>query len=281
MPLRRSMLPPLVDMRGVDRHTRTHRRGHGHRLEVPPLRRRWLRLDDAVDHRVRVRDEVLRRGTTSLPTGACTMPVLSTRNSTLPALISLIACATFGVTVPVFGFGMRPRGPSTFPETPHSPHHVGRRDDRVEVDPPAENLLDQLVAADVVRPGLRRLLLLVGAGNGEHPLGLAEAVRQDRPCPGPSGRRALGRRPAASSAPPSRRTSRTSPSGSGESPPRVKYRPILDLRFAAAVNFLPCPAICLLVVPRGPRRGPPTSESQLPTVPVRRESGSLGARHRR
>src|ERR1044071_4710466 len=32
------------------------------------------------------------------------MPVLSTRNSTLPALISLIAWATFGVTVPVFGF---------------------------------------------------------------------------------------------------------------------------------------------------------------------------------
>src|ERR687896_666667 len=53
-----------------------------------------------------------------LPTGACTMPVLSTRNSTLPALISLIACATFGVTVPVFGFGMRPRGPSTLPRRP-------------------------------------------------------------------------------------------------------------------------------------------------------------------
>src|SRR5688500_4176714 len=53
-----------------------------------------------------------------LPTGACTMPVLSTRNSTLPALISLIACATFGVTVPVFGFGMRPRGPSTLPSRP-------------------------------------------------------------------------------------------------------------------------------------------------------------------
>src|SRR5947207_3563347 len=53
-----------------------------------------------------------------LPSGAWMMPVLSTRNSTLPALISLIACATFGVTVPVFGFGISPRGPSTFPSLP-------------------------------------------------------------------------------------------------------------------------------------------------------------------
>src|ERR1044071_58115 len=51
-------------------------------------------------------------GNEVLPTGAWMIPVLSTRNSTLPALISLIACTTFGVTVPVFGFGIRPRGPS-------------------------------------------------------------------------------------------------------------------------------------------------------------------------
>ncbi len=53
-----------------------------------------------------------------LPTGACTMPVLSTRNSTLPALISLTALAMSTVTVPVFGLGMRPRGPSTLPSLP-------------------------------------------------------------------------------------------------------------------------------------------------------------------
>src|SRR5208337_5571524 len=53
-----------------------------------------------------------------LPTGAWMMPVLSTRNSTLPALISLIALATSTVTVPVFGFGIRPRGPSTLPSLP-------------------------------------------------------------------------------------------------------------------------------------------------------------------
>src|SRR5450432_1996044 len=53
-----------------------------------------------------------------LPTGAWMMPVLSTRNSTLPALISLIALATSTVTVPVLGFGIRPRGPSTLPSLP-------------------------------------------------------------------------------------------------------------------------------------------------------------------
>src|SRR6185436_13600486 len=48
----------------------------------------------------------------ALPTGAWMMPVLSTRNSTLPALISLTALAMSAVTVPVFGFGISPRGPT-------------------------------------------------------------------------------------------------------------------------------------------------------------------------
>src|ERR1022692_2135602 len=53
-----------------------------------------------------------------LPTGAWMIPVLSTRNSTLPALISLIALTTSTVTVPVFGLGMRPLGPRTLPSLP-------------------------------------------------------------------------------------------------------------------------------------------------------------------
>src|SRR5438105_1077908 len=53
-----------------------------------------------------------------LPTGTCTSAVLSVRYSTLPALISLIALATSVVTVPVFGFGIRPFGPSTLPKRP-------------------------------------------------------------------------------------------------------------------------------------------------------------------
>ena len=54
----------------------------------------------------------------TLPTGACTIPLLSTRYSTLPALISFTALPTSKVTVPVLGFGMRPRGPRIFPSFP-------------------------------------------------------------------------------------------------------------------------------------------------------------------
>src|SRR6478609_1726370 len=54
----------------------------------------------------------------ALPTGAWMMPVLSTRNSTLPALTSLTALATSTVTVPVLGLGMRPRGPRILPSLP-------------------------------------------------------------------------------------------------------------------------------------------------------------------
>src|SRR5271166_618552 len=53
-----------------------------------------------------------------LPIGQCTIPALSTRNSTLPALVSFTALVTSAVTVPVFGLGIRPRGPSTLPSLP-------------------------------------------------------------------------------------------------------------------------------------------------------------------
>src|ERR1039458_8019414 len=90
------------------------------------------------------------------------IPVLSTRNSTLPALISLMAFATSWVTVPVFGLGISPRGPRILPSLPtetvlgdraglrigHQParaedlaefadraHHVGRGDHGVVIRP--------------------------------------------------------------------------------------------------------------------------------------------------
>src|SRR6266566_4905380 len=46
------------------------------------------------------------------------MPNLSVRNSTLPPLESRTARATSLVTVPDFGFGIRPRGPRIFPSGP-------------------------------------------------------------------------------------------------------------------------------------------------------------------
>src|SRR6202161_2139651 len=49
------------------------------------------------------------------PTGTCTSAVLSVRTSTLPAFTSFTAWATSKVTVPVFGFGIRPLGPRLLP----------------------------------------------------------------------------------------------------------------------------------------------------------------------
>src|SRR3989441_6231688 len=60
-----------------------------------------------------------------LPIGTCTLPALSTRNSTLPAFASRTARAMSNVTVPSLGFGIRPRGPSTLPSRPTCPMRSG------------------------------------------------------------------------------------------------------------------------------------------------------------
>src|SRR5262245_6145146 len=60
-----------------------------------------------------------------LPIGVWMLPALSTRNSTLPAFASRTARPTSNVTVPSFGFGMRPRGPSTLPSRPTCPMRSG------------------------------------------------------------------------------------------------------------------------------------------------------------
>src|SRR6202035_879283 len=52
------------------------------------------------------------------PIWACTMPALSVRYRTWPDLAFFTASATFGVTVPTFGFGIRPRGPRIWPSCP-------------------------------------------------------------------------------------------------------------------------------------------------------------------
>src|ERR1039458_10238182 len=53
-----------------------------------------------------------------LPTGQWMSAVLSVRNSTLPAFTSCTALPTSKVTVPVFGFGIRPFGPRILPRRP-------------------------------------------------------------------------------------------------------------------------------------------------------------------
>ena len=89
------------------------------------------------------------------------MPAFSTRNSTEPPLAPLTALVTSIVTVPTFGFGIRPRGPSTLPSRPTSGIRSGVGDDAIEVDVAALHLLDQILGADDVGA---RGLGLVGLG---------------------------------------------------------------------------------------------------------------------
>ena len=89
----------------------------------------------------------------NLPTTRWTLPPASLRNSTLPALYSLTALATSGVTVPARGEGIRPRGPSTRPSGPTTPIMSGRGDAHVEIGPAVLDLLGQFFAADVVGAG--------------------------------------------------------------------------------------------------------------------------------
>ena len=58
-------------------------------------------------------------------------------------------------TVPVFGVGIRPRGPSTLPSRPPRASCPGSPD-HVEVDRAAHDLLDHFVAADEIGAGLLR-----------------------------------------------------------------------------------------------------------------------------
>ena len=77
----------------------------------------------------------------------CRLACLSTRNSILPPLMSVTALATSGVTVPVFGFGIRPRGPSTRPRRPTLPIRSGVATAASKSRQPPWTLLDQLVAS--------------------------------------------------------------------------------------------------------------------------------------
>ena len=108
----------------------------------------------------------------------CRLACRSTRNSILPPLMSVTALATSTVTVPVFGLGIRPRGPSTRPSRPTLPIRSGRGHDGVEVEVAPGHLLDQLVRADLVGAGGHGGLRPVTGGEDEDPRRLAGAVGQ-------------------------------------------------------------------------------------------------------
>ena len=110
---------------------------------------------------------------------AWTTPAFSTRNSTRPALSSRTALATSVVTVPTFGFGIRPLRTEHAAEAADQAHHVGRGDHRVELGPVLLlDLLDQVLGADGVGAGGLGLVGLVALGEDDDALALAGAVRQ-------------------------------------------------------------------------------------------------------
>ena len=119
---------------GVDRDAGAHRRGERDRLDVAALRRRGLGAQDLVEHGARSSRPAPSASKETLPMPTCAMPNLSARYSTLPALSSLTTRPTSIVTVPSFGFGMRPRVPRILPRRPTLRHHVRRRDGGVEVE---------------------------------------------------------------------------------------------------------------------------------------------------
>ncbi len=106
------------------------------------------------------------------------IPVLSTRNSTLPALISLTAFAMSAVTVPVFGFGISPRGPSTLPSLPTARIMSGVATTASKSMNPPWIFSTISSPPTMSAPASWRFLLLLAAGDRQHALGLAEAVRQ-------------------------------------------------------------------------------------------------------
>ena len=90
-------------------------------------------------------------------------------------------------------------------------HHVGRRDDAVEVHEPFGDLRDQVVAAGEIGAGLAGLALFLALGEHEDAHGLARSRAGERARRGPSDRRAWDSRPDGPRGRPSRRTWRTSP----------------------------------------------------------------------
>src|SRR5579875_2484510 len=107
----------------------------------------------------------------TLPTGQWTIPVLSTRNSTLQALTSLTAFATSMVTVPVFGLGIKPRGPRILPKRPTDFIMSG-------VAMTALNFLHDIFTARFVRASFAPFAHLVARGNDDDSHAFPQPVRQ-------------------------------------------------------------------------------------------------------
>ena len=106
----------------------------------------------------------------------------SVRYSTRPAFDSLDGLGTSIVTVPTFGFGILPCGPSMRPRRPTTGIMSGVAMATSKSVEAALDVLGQVVRADDVGAGLLGLARLVALGEHGDRHVLAEAVRErDRP----------------------------------------------------------------------------------------------------
>ena len=106
------------------------------------------------------------------------MPAFSTRNSTEPPFAPRTAPATSIVTVPTFGFGIMPRGPSTLPSRPTSGIRSGVAMQRSKSILPPCTIGDKLLRTDDVGAGGLRLFGLGAAREHRDALRAARAIRQ-------------------------------------------------------------------------------------------------------
>ena len=114
-----------------------------------------------------------------LPTGTWMMAALSTLNSTRPPLTS--RDRALEVEGDGAGLGVRHQAAAAedLAEPADQAHRVGRRERDVELEPAGLDLLDQVLATDLVGTGAQRLLGLLALGEDGDADDLARAVRQD------------------------------------------------------------------------------------------------------
>ncbi len=145
--------------------------------DVAALGGRRLEPEDLVERGGVVLDQ-LRLVERHLADDEVQVRVRSTRNSILPPLMSATALATSGVTVPVFGFGIRPRGPRTRPRRPTLPIRSGVATTASKSSRPLVTSSISSSSPTMSAPAARGLLGTLTGGEDQDPGGLAGAVRQ-------------------------------------------------------------------------------------------------------
>ena len=139
--------------------------------------------------------------------GQWMMLVLSRRYSTLPALTSLTALATSGVTVPALGEGIRPLGPRTLPRRPTTPIMSGEATTTSKSNQFSFWIFStRSISPTKSAPAALGGVGLVALGEDQHARRSCRCRGAGRWRRGPAGRRDGSQRPASRAARRSRRT---------------------------------------------------------------------------